>query len=227
MGGLEYLLANNRAWAASMIARDPAFFTRLAQSQKPHCLWISCSDSRVPANQIVGLNPGELFVHRNVGNLIVETDLNCLAVMQFAVDVLEVEHVVVCGHYRCGAVAAAWRDTRLGLIDNWLRAVHDVRRRYKEQIRRFEDEATQIDRLCELNVIEQVAHVARSTVVQDAWTRGQALSLHGWVYRLEDGILNDLGMNVKGANELNERHDAAVARALRPREAPLEPGPGP
>jgi carbonic anhydrase len=226
MGGLEYLLANNRAWAASMTARDPGFFQRLAQTQKPQCLWISCSDSRVPANQIVGLLPGELFVHRNVGNLIVETDLNCLAVMQFAVDVLKVEHIVVCGHYRCGAVAAAWRNTRLGLIDNWLRAVHDVRRKYKEQIRRLEDEATQIDRLCELNVVEQVAHAAHSTVVLDAWARGQALSVHGWIYRLEDGVLNDLGVTVMGPNDLHERHDAAVARALRPRDAPLPPDSG-
>lgn len=227
MSRLDHLLTNNRAWAASMTARDPGFFHRLAHTQKPQCLWISCSDSRVPANQIVGLLPGELFVHRNVGNLIVETDLNCLAVLQFAVDVLEVGHVVVCGHYCCSAVTAAWRNTRLGLIDNWLRAVHDVRRRYKEQIRRLEDETTQIDRLCELNVIEQVAHVARSTVVQDAWTRGQALSLHGWIYGLEDGILNDLGMTVMGSNDLSVRHDAAVANALRPRGAPLPPGPGP
>ncbi|MCU0225085.1 MAG: carbonic anhydrase [Acidobacteria bacterium] len=215
----EDLLASNRAWAASMTARDPAFFSSLVHAQTPQFLWIGCSDSRVPANQIVGLLPGELFVHRNVGNLVVDNDMNCLAVIQFAVEVLKVEHIIVCGHYRCSAVVAAWGGARLGLIDHWLGAVNDVRRRYKAELRRLDDEATQIDRLCELNVIEQVARVARSMVVLDAWARGQALSLHGWIYRLEDGILNDLGMNVRDTHERRERHTAAVARALRPLEA--------
>jgi len=215
MGRLDHMLANNRSWAASMTGRDPGFFRRLAQEQRPQCLWISCSDSRVPANQIVGLDPGEMFVHRNLGNLIVDTDLNCLAAMQFAVDVLKVGHIVVCGHYRCGAVTATWRNTRLGLADNWLRPAHEVRRKYKEALRRLDDEALQIDRFCELNVIEQVVHVARSIVVQDAWNRAQPLSLHGWIYDLEDGLLRDLDMTVSGTHELAACHEAAIARALR------------
>ena len=206
------LLANNRAWAARITAEKPDFFRRLSAQQTPDYLWIGCSDSRVPANQIVGLLPGELFVHRNVGNLIVDTDLNCLAVMQLAVDVLEVEHIVVCGHYRCTAVTAAWRNTRLGLIDNWLRHVQDVRERHEALLARLSDPAARVARLCELNVIEQVRHVCETTVMQEAWARGQQVAVHGWIYGLTDGRLRDLGASVTGTEALGLAYGGALAR---------------
>src|SRR5947209_9229783 len=183
---LSQLIANNRAWAGEMTRREPDFFARLARQQAPQYLWIGCSDSRVPANQIVGLLPGEMFVHRNVANLVVHSDLNCLSALQFAVDVLGVRHVVICGHYGCGGVLAALRDDHLGLIDNWLRHVQDVRSKHQAPLARLPGEKERHDRLCELNVIEQVVNVSQTTVVREAWGRGQKLTVHGWIYGLRD-----------------------------------------
>ena len=208
---LSHLFAKNKAWAAEMIRHDPEFFERLSRQQAPQYLWIGCSDSRVPANQIVGLVPGEMFVHRNVANIVVHTDLNCLSALQFAVDVLRVGHIVVCGHYGCGGVLAALRDDRLGLIDNWLRHVQDVRSRHRARLDALETEAQRHERLCELNVIEQVANVSLTTVVRDAWLRGQSLAVHGWIYGLRDGLLRDLGMCVTAEAELSACYAAACA----------------
>ncbi len=195
---LDRLLQNNRAWAADRVKRDPSFFTRLEKQQAPEFLWIGCSDSRVPANEIVGLDPGELFVHRNVANVVVHTDLNCLSVLQFAVDVLKVKHVIVCGHYGCGGIRAALEKDAHGLIDNWLRHVQDVARAHEVKLNAIQDFDARVDRLCELNVIDQVQNVARTTVVQDAWRRGHAVQLHGWVYGLRDGLISDLGIQISG-----------------------------
>lgn len=192
MSELSDLFANNRRWAARRTREDPNFFTRLEALQAPRYLWIGCSDSRVPANEIVGLDPGELFVHRNVANVVVHSDLNCLSVLQFAVDVLRVEHIIVCGHYGCGGVRAAWTGEPLGLIDNWLRHVQDVATRHMPALRSLPDDDARTNRLCELNVLEQAGHVCRTTVVQDAWDRGQPLTVHGWIYALHDGLLRDL-----------------------------------
>lgn len=191
---LEELFANNRAWAEDMTRHEPDFFQRLSQQQSPRYLWIGCSDSRVPANQIVGLRPGDMFVHRNVANVVVHTDLNCLSAIQYAVDVLRVGHIIVCGHYGCGGVLAALRDQTLGLIDNWLRHVQDVRAKHQTELDRLETESIRHARLCELNVGEQVVNVSKTTVVRDAWARGQSLAVHGWIYGLEDGLLRDLGL---------------------------------
>jgi len=210
---LSDLLANNQAWAAEMIRHDAGFFERLSRQQAPRYLWIGCSDSRVPANQIVGLLPGEMFVHRNVANVVVHTDLNCLSALQFAVDVLRVEHVIVCGHYGCGGVRAALRQEKLGLIDNWLRHVHDVRCKHRAQLDALDSELKQHDRLCELNVIEQVANVSQTTVVCDAWNRGQALAVHGWIYGLHDGLLRDLGVCVMSEADLHVCSAAASVGA--------------
>lgn len=192
-----------------MTRQDPEFFRRLSRQQAPEYLWIGCADSRVPANEIVGLLPGELFVHRNVANVVVHTDLNCLSVIQFAVDVLHVRHIIVCGHYGCGGVLGALRDARSGLIDNWLRHVQDVRRTYQAQLDELGTESERHDRLCELNVIEQVANVSQTTIVQDAWARGQQLAVHGWIYGLRDGLLHDLRINVTSASELPASADTA------------------
>jgi carbonic anhydrase len=192
VAGIEELFERNRAWAASMVAGDPAFFTALAEKQAPRYLWIGCSDSRVPANQIVGLDPGEVFVHRNVANVVVHTDVNCLSVLQFGIERLGVEHVIVCGHYGCGGVKAAHEGARYGLIENWLRHVVDVEQKHAEEIASLPGDA-RVDRLCELNVREQVANVCETTIVQDAWGRGQRLTVHGLVYDLRDGLLRDLG----------------------------------
>ena len=208
---LSHLFAKNRAWAADMLRHDPEFFERLSRQQAPQHLWIGCSDSRVPANQIVGLLPGEMFVHRNVANVVVHTDLNCLSVLQFAVDVLRVGHVIVCGHYGCGGVLASLRGDTLGLIDNWLRHVQDVRNAHRAELDALDTEAQRHARLCELNVIEQVAHVCQTTVVRDAWGRGQPLSVHGWIYGLRDGLLRDLGMCVTAEAELPASYAAACA----------------
>jgi carbonic anhydrase len=207
---LRHLLDHNRTWAAQMEAVRPGFFTALSQQQTPRYMWIGCSDSRVPANQITGLEPGEVFVHRNVANVVVPTDLNCLTTIQYAVDVLKVEHLMVVGHYGCGGVQAALKDVRVGLADNWLRHVKDVRDRHAPLLRDL-DEAHRLDALCELNVIEQVMHVAETTVVQDAWQREQPLALHGWVYGLKDGLLQDLHMVVRGTDVLADTYRAAVA----------------
>jgi carbonic anhydrase len=210
MRTLARLFDNNRAWAQKITARDPGFFETLSQQQSPRYLWIGCSDSRVPANEIVGLLPGEMFVHRNVANVVVHTDLNCLAVLQYAVDVLRVEHVIVCGHYGCGGVQAAYRRDALGLIDNWLRHVQDVHDRHAAAIDSH-DPASAIDRLCELNVIEQARHVCQTTIVRDAWARGQSLSIHGWIYALHDGLLRDLEFTVAAPAEVEPLHARAVA----------------
>jgi carbonic anhydrase len=202
---LSHLFENNRAWAAEMVRQDPEFFTRLSLMQAPRYLWIGCSDSRVPANQIVGLPPGEMFVHRNVANVVVHTDLNCLASIQFAVDVLQVGHIIVCGHYGCGGVLSALRDEKLGLIDNWLRHVQDVRAKHHAELDALASEVLRHQRLCELNVIEQVVNVSKTTVVRDAWARGQALTVHGWVYDLRDGLLRDLDMTVTAETDLASR----------------------
>ena len=210
MTNLTDLLSNNRRWAEGIRRRDPAFFQRLVGQQAPRYLWIGCSDSRVPANEIVDLLPGELFVHRNVANLVVHSDLNCLSVLQYAVDVLKVEHVIVCGHYGCGGVEAAWKRTPLGLIDNWLRHLQDIAERHAGSLGEMTGpQAT--DRLAELNVLEQVVNVCRTTMVQDAWRRGQPLGVHGWIYRLQDGLLRDLGLSVTGESELPEAHGRALA----------------
>jgi carbonic anhydrase len=196
---LSELFARNRAWAADVTRQDPEFFSRLAGQQAPQYLWIGCSDSRVPANQIVGLLPGEMFVHRNVANVVVHADLNCLACMQFAVEVLRVRHIIVCGHYGCGGVLAALRDDRLGLVDNWLRHVQDVRLKHRAELERLADEGQRHRRLCELNVMEQVVNVSQTTVVREAWARGQPLALHGWIYDVADGLLRDLDMCLTGS----------------------------
>jgi len=196
MRTLKQLFENNRAWAADMTRQDAGFFRRLSEQQAPHYLWIGCSDSRVPANQIVGLMAGDMFVHRDVANVVVHTDLNCLSAIQFAVEVLRVEHIIVCGHYGCGGVLAALQNKQLGLIDNWLRHVQDVRARHRSQIDSLTTEHEQHARLCELNVIEQVANVSQTTIVRDAWSRNQPLAVHGWIYDLSDGLLRDLEVTV-------------------------------
>jgi carbonic anhydrase len=211
---LAHLFANNRAWAQAMTRADAQFFQRLAGQQAPQHLWIGCSDSRVPANQIVGLLPGEMFVQRNVANLVVHTDLNCLSTLQFAVDVLKVRHIIVCGHYGCGGILAALRNERLGLVDNWLRHVEDVRVRHHAQLERLTSERARHARLCELNVIEQVVNVGQTTVVRDAWRRGDAISLHGWIYDIGDGLLRDLAIQVSHESELAVK--AAQARTAAP-----------
>ena len=202
MRDLKRLLDQNRAWAEAIKASDPNFFQTLAKQQSPKFLWIGCSDSRVPANQLVGLVPGEMFVHRNVANVVVHTDFNCLSVMQYAVDVLQVDHIIVCGHHGCGGVKAALENSQLGLIDNWLRHVQDVVRDHEEALLKIEDEAKRLDRLCELNVMEQVLNVCRTTIVQTAWQRRQELVVHGWIYGLEDGLLRDLGISIDCADGL-------------------------
>jgi carbonic anhydrase len=196
MQHLSHLFDNNRRWAARMMEVRPDFFDRLVSQQAPRYLWIGCSDSRVPANEIVGLLPGELFVHRNVANLVVHTDLNCLSVLQYAVDVLRIEHVIVCGHYGCGGIAAARSSRSLGLIDNWLRHIQDTQDRHRQELDCVGDEAKALDRLCELNVLHQAHNVCRTTVAQDAWRRGQQLAVHAWIYRLSDGLLQDLEFSV-------------------------------
>ena len=210
MPDLNHLLASNRAWAGEIKARDPKFFSDLAGVQNPEYLWIGCSDSRVPANQITGLMPGAIFVHRNVANVVVHTDLNCLSVMQFAADVIKVKHIIVVGHYGCGGVLAALTGRRLGLIDNWLRHIQDVRHKHAALIERFPEERRH-DTLCELNVIEQVLNAGQTTVVRDAWERGQTLSIHGWIYRLDDGLLRDLKMTASSVDELDRAYRDAIA----------------
>jgi len=196
MSSLNTLFENNRAWAAEMVRQDAEFFKRLLAQQTPHYLWIGCADSRVPANQIVGSVPGDMFVHRNVANVVVHTDLNCLSAVQFAVEVLQVQDIIVCGHYGCGGVLAALQNKKMGLIDNWLRHVQDVLAKHRAQIDALPSEQDQFDRLCELNVIEQVNNVSQTTVVRDAFARKQSLSVHGWIYGLSDGLLRDLGVTV-------------------------------
>ena len=201
MKNLQDLLARNHEWSAALRARDPGFFRRLSEQQAPKYLWIGCSDSRVPANQIIDMAPGEVFVHRNVANVVVHTDLNCLSTIQFAVDVLKVEHVIVVGHYGCGGVLSVLEERRLGLVDNWLRHVDDVKHKHAEALRRLDGPQARHDRLCELNVIEQVVNVCQTTVVRDAWDRGQQLSVHGWIYSLRNGRVRDLGLHVRAGTD--------------------------
>ncbi len=194
-GNIEQLLQNNRDWAESITASDPEFFTNLANQQRPQYLWIGCSDSRVPANQITGLAPGEVFVHRNVANVVAETDFNVLAVLQYAVDVLKVRHIIVCGHYGCGGVVAALENFRHGMIDNWLSGIRSIRRSHRLELDALPPEAA-ADRLCELNVLEQARHVARTTILEDAWERGQEISIHSWIYRLNSGLITTLAQPI-------------------------------
>jgi carbonic anhydrase len=211
MPTLDHLFENNRNWAGRIREQDAEFFLKLARQQSPAYLWIGCSDSRVPANQIVGLAPGELFVHRNVANLVVHTDLNCLSVMQFAVEILKVRHIIVCGHYGCSGVGAAFRRDRLGLSDNWVRHVEDVREKHNELLTSARSDTEAFNRLCELNVIEQVANVCCTTIARDAWKNGQELSVHGWIYDISDGLLRDLNVTVSSDQETVDAYEAALA----------------
>jgi carbonic anhydrase len=211
MTSLPHLFQNNRDWAERIRSDDPEFFPRLSRLQRPEYLWIGCADSRVPANDIVGLLPGELFVHRNVANIVVHTDLNCLSVMQFAVDVLGVKHVLVVGHYGCGGVHAALEKKRLGLIDNWLRHVQDVHGKHREMLDFIADPRAREDRLSELNVIEQVANVCQTSIVLDAWDRGQDLTIHGWIYGLQDGLIRDLCTSASSPEEVPEAYRSALS----------------
>jgi carbonic anhydrase len=206
METLDHLFENNRAWSEGIREVKPEFFLELAQQQAPKYLWIGCSDSRVPANQIVGLMPGELFVHRNIANLVIHTDLNCLSVLQFAVDILKVRHIIVCGHYGCSGVGAALRRERLGLSDNWLRHVQDVQEKHGDALSGL-PETQAVDRLCELNVIDQVSNVARTTILQGAWAREQELAVHGWIYGLHGGLLRDLKVTVDAAERKARMED--------------------
>jgi carbonic anhydrase len=211
MNDLTHLFAQNRAWAGAIKSRDPDFFQKLSRQQNPEHLWIGCSDSRVPANEIIGLLPGEVFVHRNLANVVVHTDLNCLSVIQYAVDVLGVKHNMVVGHYGCGGVRTVLRCERVGLADNWLRHVQDVREKHDSLLRNLPDDTARSHRLCELNVIEQVANVCQTTIVQDAWARNQDLTVHGWIYGLQDGLLRDLCSNVSGPAHLSATKATALA----------------
>jgi carbonic anhydrase len=215
MRTLKPLFENNRRWAARVTRRDPQFFETLSKQQSPQYLWIGCADSRVPANEIVGLLPGELFVHRNVANLVVHNDLNCLSVLQYAIDVLKVAHVIVCGHYGCGGVRAVDENLALGLVDNWLEHLQEVRERHRRVLEGFGEADARVDRLCELNVVEQVRNVCHTTVVRDAWRRHQPLSVHGWIYGLHDGLLRDLGMTVSAAEEFDGAYASAIAGLAR------------
>ena len=198
MTALQHLLESNRRWAQRITVRDPKFFEKLSLQQSPEFLWIGCADSRVPASEIVDLLPGELFVHRNVANVVGHTDLNCLSVIQYAVEVLGVKHIIVCGHYGCGGVNAALTNRKLGLIDNWLRHVQDIGKKYASTLDAIVDPEEKLNRLCELNVVDQVSNVCQTTIVQGAWDRGQSLSVHGWIYSIKDGLLRDLGVSVDG-----------------------------
>jgi carbonic anhydrase len=211
MGQLQHLFDRNRAWADAIRANDPDFFRKLSRQQSPEYLWIGCSDSRVPANEIVNLLPGELFVHRNIANVVVHTDLNCLSVMQFAVDVLKVKHIIVCGHYGCSGVRATLRCERIGLADNWLRHVQDVSDKHKTCVQAVRGDQARVNRLCELNVVEQVGNVCQTTIVRDAWERKQSVTVHGWIYALADGLIRNLGLTVSSFEEVEPQYKAALA----------------
>lgn len=213
MSDLQHLLRKNQAWASQIKDHDPTFFRKLSHQQSPEYLWIGCADSRVPATQLVGLQPGEMFVHRNVANLVIHTDLNCLSVVQFAVEVLRVKHIIVCGHYGCGGVQAALSNSKLGLIDNWLRHIQDVRDKHENLLSVLEHQVSRIGRLCELNVIEQVVNVCQTTVVQQAWERGQELTVHGWIYDIEDGLVRDLQISISNQSDMLRRYQFAVSYA--------------
>ena len=210
MRKLKQLFERNREWAEGVKAREPDFFEKLSRQQTPEYLWIGCADSRVPANEITGLLPGEMFVHRNVANVVVHTDLNCLSVIQYAVEVLGVKHIIVCGHYGCGGVRAAMENKKHGLIDNWLRHIQDVTKRHESALANIENENLRFDRLCELNVIEQVVNICQTTIVDNAWEHKQDLTVHGWIYRLDDGLLHDLNITVTNGDELRSLYHEAV-----------------
>ncbi len=214
MKTLDHLLNNNRAWAEKIKANDPEFFEALSKQQNPQYLWIGCSDSRVPANQIIDVTPGDMFVHRNVANVVVHTDLNCLSVVQYAVEVLQVKHLIVCGHYGCGGVRAALENSSLGLIDNWLRHVQDVRQKHDALLARISEDE-RLNRLCELNVIEQVSNLCQTTIVQSAWQRGQELFVHGWIYGLSDGLIRDLDVSIDSQLLLAAKQKEAASSTLR------------
>jgi carbonic anhydrase len=203
---LKKLFERNLAWATAIKEKDPEFFTQLAIQQAPEYLWIGCSDSRVPANQIIDVPPGKIFVHRNIANVVVHTDLNCLSVIQYAVEVLKVKHIIVCGHYGCGGIQAAMENREHGLIDNWLRHIKDVYRYYEDQIDALQSESEKINLLCELNVVEQVANICHTTIVQNAWRSGHELAVHGWIYSLENGILKDLNVCVTNLDDISDVH---------------------
>ena len=212
----DHLFAANRAWVAEVTASDPGFFSRLSGQQAPQYLWIGCSDSRVPANQITGLAPGEVFVHRNVANVVVHTDLNCLSVMQFAVDILQVRDIIVCGHYGCSGVHAAFTGRKVGLADNWIRHVQDVHEKHGRYLAQLAKPEVALERLCELNVLEQVRNVCQTSIVAEAWARGQPLAVHGWIYGVGDGLLRDLGLSVADADSLAGAYERAVGARGRP-----------
>ena len=217
---LRHLLQHNRVWATQTVRERPGFFTGLSEQQKPRYMWIGCSDSRVPANQITGLEPGEVFVHRNIANVVVHSDLNALSTIQYAVDMLEVEHIIVCGHYGCGGVQAALDNARIGLADNWIRHIQDVRDRYSEGLQAAHP-SERLNMLCELNVVEQVVNVCHSTVMKDAWARGRVVTVHGWIYGVHDGLLQDLLVSVSNPERLKELHQSAIAQVFNhSRQAP-------
>jgi carbonic anhydrase len=213
---LPELIQNNRQWAKGVTEQDPKFFQDLAKKQAPEFLWIGCADSRVPANQIVGLAPGEVFVHRNIANVVVHSDFNCLSVIEFAVVMLKVKHIIVCGHYGCGGVKAAFENHHLGLIDNWLRHVRDVRQKHDGALCAEANVENRLDRLCELNVVEQAHNVCHTTIVQGAWERGQPLAVHGWIYRIQDGLIRDLNITITGPDEISESYRVATNPATPP-----------
>ena len=219
MRSLKHLFANNRAWAERVEQEAPGFFKQLSEQQAPEYLWIGCSDSRVPANEIVGLLPGELFVHRNVANLVLHSDINCLSVLQYAIDILKIKHIIVCGHYGCGGVAAAMNKQRIGFVDNWLRNIKDVYALHRDELDSFADDGERVNRLCELNVMEQVRNVCHTSFVQDAWERGQPLTVHGWVYSLRNGHIKDL----RGSKSRAEMLSICVALELLTRKSLIWP----
>lgn len=208
---LPELIENNRKWADEITQGDPNFFEKLSEQQSPEFLWIGCSDSRVPANQIVGVAPGEVFVHRNIANVVVHSDFNCLSVIEFAVAVLKVKHIIVCGHYGCGGVKAASQNHHLGLIDNWLRHIRDVRQKHEHSLSLFQEDDQRVDRLCELNVVEQARNVCHTSVVQEAWERGQSLAVHGWIYRIQNGLIQDMDVTITGPEEIAESYRVATS----------------
>jgi carbonic anhydrase len=212
---LEHLLSVNKAWAENIKESDPTFFEKLSEMQTPEYLWIGCSDSRITPTNSFGLLPGEMFVHRNVANLVNHTDMNCLSVMQFAVEVLKVKHVIVCGHYGCGGVMAALNDTRLGLIDNWLRHIQDIMHKHRYELDSLTDYNERLGKLCEINVIEQVVSVGEATIVQDAWERGQELEVHGWIYTIADGIYRDLGVSLRSLEDLDKIRESTFRQSER------------
>ena len=213
---LQHLFDNNEGWASGQTSQDPDFFLHLSHQQNPKYLWIGCADSRVPANEIIGLEPGEVFVHRNVGNVVVHTDMNCLSVLQYAVDILKVEHIIVCGHYGCGGVQTAMESHQHGLIDNWLRHIKDVYLKNQQEIDAIDLDSQRKDRLCELNVVAQVANVCYTTIVQNAWQRGQSLAVHAWVYGLQNGLINDLGLSINRPDQLPSLYRMARNESCSP-----------